>query len=151
MEDIKELNLNEEQAGQLTEFINKRVQSESDKVRTEYSGKLAEFEKYKPKELTDEQKELESTKKELADLKFKSSLKNIGVSDDMAEFIKSDVDMDKFKKFYEGFKPNTQKDFQPTTHAKDEGISKEQFAKMDYSKRAKLYTENPTLYAQLSK
>ena len=32
MEDIKELNLNEEQAGQLTEFINKRVQSESDKV-----------------------------------------------------------------------------------------------------------------------
>lgn len=151
MEDIKELNLNEEQAGQLTEFINKRIQSESDKVRTEYSGKLAEFEKYKPKELTDEQKELESTKKELADLKFKSSLKNIGVSDDMAEFIKSDVDMDKFKKFYEGFKPNTQKDFQPTIHAKDEGISKEQFAKMDYSKRAKLYTENPTLYAQLSK
>lgn len=151
MEDIKELNLNEEQAGQLTEFINKRVQSESDKVRTEYSGKLAELEKYKPKELTDEQKELESTKKELADLKFKSSLKNIGVSDDMAEFIKSDVDMDKFKKFYEGFKPNTQKDFQPTTHTKDEGISKEQFAKMDYSKRAKLYTENPTLYAQLSK
>ena len=151
MEDIKELNLNEEQAGQLTEFINKRVQSESDKVRTEYSGKLAELEKYKPKELTDEQKELESTKKELADLKFKSSLKNIGVSDDMAEFIKSDVDMDKFKKFYEGFKPNTQKDFQPTNHAKDEGISKEQFAKMDYSKRAKLYTENPTLYAQLSK
>lgn len=151
MEDIKELNLNEEQAEQLTEFINKRVQSESDKVRTEYSGKLAELEKYKPKELTDEQKELESTKKELADLKFKSSLKNIGVSDDMAEFIKSDVDMDKFKKFYEGFKPNTQKDFQPTNHAKDEGISKEQFAKMDYSKRAKLYTENPTLYAQLTK
>lgn len=151
MEDIKELNLNEEQAGQLTEFINKRVQSESDKIRTEYSGKLAELEKYKPKELTDEQKELESAKKELADLKFKSSLKNIGVSDDMAEFIKSDVDMDKFKKFYEGFKPNTQKDFQPTNHAKDEGISKEQFAKMDYSKRAKLYTENPTLYAQLSK
>ena len=65
MEDIKELNLNEEQAGQLTEFINKRVQSESDKVRTEYSGKLAELEKYKPKELTDEQKELESTKNKL--------------------------------------------------------------------------------------
>ena len=102
MEDIKELNLNEEQAGQLTEFINKRVQSESDKIRTEYSGKLAELEKYKPKELTDEQKELESAKKELADLKFKSSLKNIGVSDDMAEFIKSDVDMTSSRNFMRG-------------------------------------------------
>lgn len=151
MEDIKELNLNEEQAGQLTEFINKRVQSEGDKVRTEYSAKVKELEQYKPVEKTAEQKELEELKTELANTKFQKSLNDIGVSDELGKYLKSDINIDEFKKFYEGFKPNTQKDFQPTTHAKDEGISKEQFAKMDYSKRAKLYTENPTLYAQLSK
>ena len=153
MEDLSELNLDVGKTNELNEFISKRIQSESDKVRTEYSAKMAELEKYKPKELTNEQKELQATKQELADLKFKKSLSDIGVSDDLGKYLKSDIDIDEFKKFYEGVKSRTQenKDFQPTTHAKDEGISKEQFAKMDYSKRAKLYTENPTLYAQLSK
>ena len=57
--DIKELNLSEEQLA----LVQKYVQSETDKVRTDYSQKLKtandELAQYKPKEKSDAEKALE--------------------------------------------------------------------------------------------
>ena len=150
-EELKEeLQLNDEVIGKLTEAANKSIQSETDKVRTEYSKKVKELEQYKPKEKSAEQIELEQLKSELANTKFQKSLNDIGVSNDMAKYLKSDIDLDEFKTFYEGFN-KTNQDYVAKNHAKDTGMSKEQFKALSYGEKAKLYTENPTLYAQLSK
>lgn len=147
---IKELGINEEQAQKLNEVITTSIQSETDKVRTQYSKQIKELEKYKPVEKSDSEIELENLKKELANTKFKSSLKELGVDDNLSKYIKSDIDVDEFKNFYKGFMPNTQKDFIPNkTNVTGDAITKEQFSKMNISERTKLYNESPELYNQL--
>lgn len=149
-EELKEeLQLSDEVIEKLNGVADKAIQSETDKVRTEYSKKVKELEQYKPKEKSAEQIELEQLKSELANTKFQKSLNDIGVSDDLGKYLKSDIDIDEFKKFYEGF--NQSKDYVAKNHAKDTGMSKEQFKALSYGEKAKLYTENPTLYAQLTK
>jgi hypothetical protein len=150
-EELKEeLQLSDEVIEKLNGVANKAIQSESDKVRTEYSKKVKELEQYKPKEKSAEQIELEQLKSELANTKFQKSLNDIGVSNDMAKYLKSDIDIDEFKTFYEGFN-KTNQDYVAKNHAKDTGMSKEQFKALSYGEKAKLYTENPSLYAQLKK
>lgn len=149
-EELKEeLQLSDEVIEKLNGVANKAIQSETDKVRTEYSKKVKELDQYKPKEKSAEQIELEQLKSELANTKFQKSLNDIGVSNDMAKYLKSDIDLDEFKTFYEGF--NQSKDYVAKNHAKDTGMSKEQFKALSYGEKAKLYTENPSLYAQLKK
>ena len=105
-----ELKLNEEQIGKLTEFMQKNVQSHEDKVRTEYSSKLkdaqAEVEKYKPKEKSQAEIELEQLKAELNKTKFEKSLKDIGVDDSLAKYLRNDIDTTEFAEVYKGFKAN---------------------------------------------
>lgn len=149
-EELKEeLQLSDEVIEKLNGVANKAIQSETDKVRTEYSKKVKELEQYKPKDKSAEQIELEQLKSELANTKFQKSLNDIGVSDDLGKYLKSDIDIDEFKKFYEGF--NQSKDYVAKNHAKDTGMTKEQFKALSYAEKAKLYTENPSLYAQLKK
>lgn len=149
-EELKEeLQLSDEVIEKLNGVANKAIQSETDKVRTEYSKKVKELDQYKPKEKSAEQIELENLKSELANTKFQKSLIDIGVSNDLGKYLKSDIDLDEFKTFYEGF--NQSKDYVAKNHAKDTGMSKEQFKALSYGEKAKLYTENPSLYAQLKK
>ena len=56
---VQELNLSEEQASRLNDVVGKSIQSETDKVRTEYSKKVKELEQYKPVEKSAEQIERE--------------------------------------------------------------------------------------------
>ena len=146
----QEFNLNEDAQGKLSKLI----QSETDKVRTDYSQRLKtaneEIEKYKPKEPTPEQVEYENTKKELNNLKFAMKLKEIGVSDDLAKYLKSDIDLDEFGTFYKGFN-ESRKDYVAKKHIENAGVTKEQFKKMTIAEKTKIYTENPELYAQLRK
>ena len=147
---IKELEINEEQAQKRNDAIATSIQSETDKVRTSYTKQIKELEKYKPVEKSDSEIELENLKKELADTRFKSSLKELGVDDNLSKYLKSDIDMDEFKSFYKGFMPNTQKDFIPNaTNVTGDTITKEQFKNMNISQRTKLYNESPELYNQL--
>jgi hypothetical protein len=141
---VQELNLSEEQATKL----NKVIQSETDKVRTEYSKKVKELESFKPVEKSAEQIELETLKKELADTKFQKSLKDIGVDDSLAKFIKSDCDIEELSTFVKGF-AQVQKDFIPSLNMGDNSITKEQFKKMGIADKTKLYESNPELYTQL--
>lgn len=146
----QELNLNEDAVGKLSKLI----QSETDKVRTDYSQRLKlaneEIEKFKPKNPTPEQQEYENTKKELNQLKFAMKLKEIGVSDDLAKYLKCDIDLEDFGKFYKGFNAQKQ-DYVAKKHVENAGVTKEQFKKMTIAEKTKLYNENPELYAQLRK
>lgn len=153
---VKELNLNDEQKGTLEKF----QQSTEDRIRTTYSEKIKgledELSKVKPQELTDDQKKIKELEAELNQTKFSNKLKSLGVSDELASYLKSDIDMDKFSKFYDGLKAKTasnngQENFVPSNNQNNgAGITKEQFHAMSYDEKVKLYTENSELYSQLS-
>ena len=153
--DLKELfteigiEVNEEMFEKLNSAVDKSIQSETDKVRTEYSKKVKELEKFKPVEKSETEIELETLKKELADTKFSKTLKDIGVDDSLAKFIKSDCDIEELSTFVKGFAQN-QQDFIPNNmNMGDNSITKEQFKKMGIADRTKLYDSNPELYNQL--
>ena len=153
---VKELNLNDEQKGTLEKF----QQSTEDRIRTTYSEKIKgledELSKVKPKELTDDQKKIQELEAELNQTKFTNKLKTLGVSDEFASYLKSDIDLDKFSKFYDTLKSKTVSNGQENFFVPNQnqnngaGITKEQFHKMSYDEKVKLYTENSELYSQLS-
>lgn len=156
LEELKEqLQLTDEQE----ELVKKFQQSAEDRIRTDYSKRLkdaqSELEKLKPVEKTEEQKEIERLKAELNTANFNKSLKDMGVSDDMAKYLRHDIDMTEFKTFYDGFraKQSQGNDFVPndTNINLGGGITKEQFSKMGIEERTKLYNTNPELYEQLRK
>ena len=128
--------------------IEKVVQGESDAIRTEYSNTIKDLEQYKPKEKTDEQIELEKAKQELAQYKFEKTVKDKGLNADLAKYLRSDVDLDEFSKLYTTAKESAE--YIPSNHSTDVGMTKEQFKAMSYSEKSKLYTENPTLYQQMT-
>lgn len=142
-EDLKEkYSFTDEQVEELT----KVVQSETDKVRTKYTTEIKELEKFKPIEKTEEQIELEKAKAELNELKFKTELKSKGINEEFAMLLKTDCDLSNLSTLL-----TQSNDYVAKNHSANMGVTKEQFDNMDYSARAKLYSENPQLYAELSK
>lgn len=144
------------------ESLSKRVQDETNKVKTDYDKKIKfledELVKYKPKEKSEEEIKLEQRETEIAkkekNLKIKESLNQNGLPSDFYEIMYSDLDDEKrIGKLTEiindivldgSFKGSKK-------HNKSSAITKEQFKNMDYNARIKLFEENPTLYAELSK
>ena len=161
---IEELNLNEEQLAVVKKF----VQSETDKVRTDYSQKLKtaneELAQYKPKEKSDVEKALEdritaleNREKELANkekaMTIANKLKEKELPEGLAKYLSVGDDVDKAIEevgalFGNYFLSGSNK---PGNHTTNKGITKADFKKMSYSERAKLYSENPTLYQALNK
>lgn len=152
LEELQEqLQLNDEQL----QLVKKFEQSTEDRIRTDYSNRLKEAEtklkELTPTELTDEQKEIASLKQELELTKFNNALKDMGVSNEMAKYLKQDINLDEFKTFYDSIK-TTPNDFVPndTNINLGGGITKEQFSKMSIAERTELYTNNAELYQQLT-
>ena len=146
---IEKYNLSEEAVSEL----DKAIQSESDKVRTEYSQKLKvaneELEKLKPHEPTEQEVELQKAKSELNQMKLEKSLISAGIDSSFAQYLKSDIDTDALSESFKGLVTTKQPDFKPNNRG-GVGVSKEDFKKMNYDEKAKLYQENPTLYTELS-
>ena len=162
--DIKELNLTDEQMA----LVSKYVQSETDKVRTDYSSKLKtvneELAKYKPKEKSDAEKALEdrisaleAKEKELANkekaMTIANKLKEKGIPAELAQYLNVGDDVDKTidevgTVFGNYFLEGSNK---PTNHNTYKGITKSDFQKMGYMERTKLFQENPSLYEALNK
>lgn len=132
------------------EAFSKIVQSETDKVRTQYVQQVKELEQYKPHEPTEQETKMQKTQEELSDLKFKLSLREKGFNDDFCKYLNKDANLDEFSQLLAGLKDKKQ-DYVAGNHAANVGLTKEQFAKMTYSEKAKIYSENPTLYAELAK
>lgn len=129
--------------------ITKLVQSETDKVRTDYSKQIKELEQFKPKEKTQEEIEVEQMKQELAELKFQKSLAESGIDSNIGKYIRNDVDFNELSEVLKGY--GAKQDYKPSNKGGSNGLTKEQFKQLGYSEKAKLYEENPTLYAELNK
>ena len=161
---IDELNLTDETKAQ----VERLLQSETDKIRTEYSQKLKtvneELSQYKPKEKSDSEKaleeriaKLEAREKELANkeqsMTLASKLKEKNLPTDLAKYLNVGEDMDKTIDEVGALFGNYFLDGSnvPSNHNGNKGITKKDFQKMGYAERAKLYNENPALFEALSK
>lgn len=161
---IDELNLTDETKAQ----VEKLIQSETDRVRTEYSQKLKtvneELSQYKPKEKSDSEKaleeriaKLEAREKELANkeqsMTLASKLKEKNLPTDLAKYLNVGEDMDKTIDEVGALFGNYFLDGSnvPSNHNGNKGITKKDFQKMGYAERAKLYNENPQLFEILNK
>lgn len=144
--------------------ISKRIQSETDKVRTEYSKKLKttedELAKFKPVEKSDAEKELDKriaeleTKQKEIDSKEKSMkvqelLTGSNMPKDLAKYLNLGDDTETSIKEVVNIL-SQHMSYKPVNHKKTETITKEQFKAMKYSERAKLAEDNPELYETLS-
>lgn len=145
--------------------LDKKIQSETDKVRTKYSEQIKELEA-KVKELTPVQKseaELDLEKR-LAAVEAREkaatlndSLKANGISNEMAKYLKDDVDVsalaETFKKIVGTAVDErlTEDGFVPTGHKSGNPLTKDDFKKMNMSEKERLYHENPDLYKSLSR
>lgn len=162
--ELNEMNLTEEQLAN----VQKYVQSETDKVRTKYSAELKtaneELAKYKPVEKSETEKALEARLKALEDKEAElnakersqliaSKFKEKGLPEELASLVSIgeniDEDIEKVGTALGNYFLNTS--YKPESHANNKGITREQFKRMSYMERAKLYQENPELYKMLSK
>lgn len=162
--ELNEMNLTEEQLAN----VQKYVQSETDKVRTKYSAELKtaneELAKYKPVEKSETEKALEARLKALEDKEAElnakersqliaSKFKEKGLPEELASLVSIgeniDEDIEKVGTALGNYFLNT--NYKPESHANNKGITREQFKRMSYMERAKLYQENPELYKMLSK
>ena len=161
---IEELNLSDETKAQ----VEKLIQSETDRVRTDYSSKLKtvneELAQYKPKEKSDAEKALEerisaleAKEKELANkekaMTIANKLKEKELPEGLAKYLSVGDDVDKAidevgALFGNYFLNGSNK---PSNHTTNKGITKEDFKKMSYMERSKLFQENPQLFEILNK
>lgn len=151
--------------GEVLENVKKLIQAEGDRVRSEYSAKIKELEGKVPKQQTEEEKALETRLKALEDKekelnnrerlsKVTETLSSKGLNGRLAKYLNIGEDADLETYIGEivdviGKQANTYK----AKGHKGTGteITKEQFNKMNYNERAKLYNKNKELYDALSK
>lgn len=157
------------------EEVNKKLQSETDKVRTEYSKKIKEMEnkikELTPTEKSPEQLELEERIKKLEnkekevqakelELKVSETLESNGLTSQLAKYLNMQgvEDIESYVKEVSeviGQHINNSKlngSFKPNKHNSNKTtITKEQFQNMSYTERINLYQNNKELYDLLSK
>ena len=129
----------------------KAIQSAEDKLRTSYSAKIKELESKLPHEKSDAEKDyetrlaaLEAKEKKMA---LQESLANKKLDLSFAEYLKDDVDIDKFGTVIDNLVNSrlAATGFKPNGHTANVGISKDQWAKMSYSQKQEFYNSNPEL------
>jgi len=144
--------------------IQSAAQSSADKVRTEYSKKLKDLQAKIPPEKTPaelefekriaaiETREKEATEREKL-LGIQAALSEKGLDKGLADYLKSDADTEKFVAAVEAVveKARASEGFVPKKHNPNPGITKEQWKKMDYSEKMKIFEEHPDLAESLSK
>lgn len=145
----------------------KKIQSETDKVRTSYSKKVKELEA-KVKELSPVEKseseialenkiaELEKKQAEIeareATLNMKNALTAKGISNELSAFLRSDVDVDALASVVDKMVSKKLKStgYVPTSHKSGENMTKEDFSKLSIDARERIFFENPELYKTLA-
>lgn len=143
--------------------LDKKIQSETDKIRTEYSKKVKALED-KIKELTPVEKSeaeidienrlaaIEAKEKRMALL---DSLNANGISKDFADYFKSDADIEAFSKIYKSaveteITSRIKTDgYVPKEHKASNSMTKDDFNKLSMDEKERLYIDNPDLYKTL--
>ena len=157
---LEELKLTEEQL----QGVNKVIQSETDKVRTEYSKKIKELEAKLPKEMTpgekvlDERiKALEERERAIAQKEFETELqgklKDKGLNEQLSKYlnVQGVEDLETYLEEVAKVIGNQIEGYKPRGHESSVGVTKEQFSKMSYVERMNLFETNRQLYDTLSK
>ena len=141
----------------------KRIQSETDKVRTKYSKEIKEL-KAKIAELTpvkksqteiDLEKRLKALEEREHKMAFNESLTAQGLSTEFGDYLKSDTDIEGFSKFLKGIIDNEvskrvkNDNYTPENHKSGDSVTKEEFDKMGYGEKLKIFNENRELYDYL--
>lgn len=158
------MNLTDEQLAN----VQRLLQSHEDRIRTDYSKRLKdandELAKYKPKEKSDAEKALEeritaleNREKELASkekaMTIANKLKDKGIPTELAQYLSVGENVDETVEKVGALLGNYFLDgtAKPTNHNTHKGITREDFKRMGYAERAKLYSENSELYKALNK
>lgn len=160
LEQLKEL-LNEEQFTDLE----KHIQSETDKVRTKYTQQIKELEQFKPKEKTEEElaleqriKELETKEKELQakerQYKVQDTLKANNLPSELAKYINVNGE-DEIETITGEIgsilnQHLLSNSYKPKDRKQNDNMTKDDFKKLSYVEREKLYEQSPELYKKLS-
>lgn len=163
MENLQELKdlLGEEKFIDLEKF----VQSETDKVRTKYTQQIKDLEQYKPKEKTDHEKQLEERLNQLEakeqalqakerQYKIQDTLSQNGLPKDLAKYISVNGDdeietiTDELGSILNQHLMNNS--YKPKDRKKNYGMTKDDFKKLSYVEREKLFENSPELYKKLS-
>lgn len=159
--ELKELNLSQEQF----EGVQKILQSETDKVRTEYSKKVKELESKLPVEPTEEEKALqerikalEEREKAIAEKEYMTTvqgkLKDKGLNEQLAKYLNTQgvEDLETYIEDIAKVVGSQLQEYKPKGHeGNSTKITKEQFSKMNYMERMNLFETNRQLYDALSK
>ena len=157
---LEELKLTEEQL----QGVNKIIQSETDKVRTEYSKKIKELESKLPVEPSEEEKAfqerikaLEERERAIAQKEFETELqgklKDKGLNEQLAKYLNVEgvEDLETYLEEVAKVVSNQIEGYKPRGHESNVGVTKEQFSKMSYVERMNLFETNRQLYDTLSK
>lgn len=148
------------------EDVDKKVQSECDRLRTSYSKQIKNLEdkikELTPVELSDTEKELnrrieelEKSQKEVesqkAFLSLQDTLQGKGIDKALATFLKADVDVDAFVTAFNSAMKEVTKTtgYVPDSHNAGDKITAEEWGKMKYSEKEKISRENPELFKRL--
>lgn len=148
------------------EDVDKKVQSECDKLRTSYSKQIKNLEdkikELTPVELSDTEKELnrrieelEKSQKEVesqkAFLSLQDTLQGKGIDKALATFLKADVDVDAFVTAFNNAMKEVTKDkgYVPDSHNAGDKITAEEWSKMKYSEKVDIMNKSPELYKRL--
>lgn len=156
--ELQELKLNEEQL----EGVQKIIQSETDKVRTDYSKKIKEYEDKLPKEKTEQEIDLEERLKAIEEKEkalakqeqlngLSKQLSDKGLNEELAKYlnVNEDTQLDEIFNLIMGDNSNS---YKPSNHTNaNGGITKSDFNNMSYSERLNLYNTDKELYDILSK
>lgn len=150
------------------EDVDKKVQSECDKLRTKYVKEIKDLQeqikKLSPVEKSESEiaienrlAELEKAQEEVnaqkAFLSLQDTLQGKGIDKSLATYLKADVDVDAFVAAFNNAMKEVTKTtgYVPDSHNAGDKITAEEFRNWSYDQRAELYTKNPTLYQKLVK
>ena len=137
------------------EELNKRGQSETDKVRTQYTQKIKELEGKLPIEKSEQELALETKERELKQLEKSLTVKSVLQKNNLPENLAKYLDFEDAEEFESELsesinKQMLQTSYKPETHKANQGITKEEFRNMNYEERVALSESNPTLFQALS-
>lgn len=142
------------------EDFDKKVQSESDKIRTHYSKEIKKLED-KIKELSPVEKseaekalddrlaQLEAKQKEVEDkehfLTLQTSLQAKNLDKALADYVKADIDVNAFETAITAIVNDRVKGagYIPTSHQSNAGMTSDKWKNLSYSERVKFQEQNP--------
>lgn len=170
--ELTELNLNEEQLKGVQEYVQSSLKNEGEKITKDYdeqikglSTTITDLKSKLPVEKSEtelalekrlkvvEDKEKEVSKKERFN-NLTSGLTNKGLSDELAKYLNIEgvEDLEAYIGEVANVIGKQLKSFKPSnTNHIPTNVTKEQFNKMGYMERIKIYNENKELYNLLSK